>query len=185
MKRSLLFVHGAGPQGPGRGSGGLIGSLRVSLGDRFELLAPRMPEPESPVYAHWREYLARELSRISGTVILVGHSLGGSVILKYLAEAGPGPAIAGVFLVAAPCWGADEGWSAEEYMVPERLAAELARRTPIFLYHSRSDAVVPFSHLEAYAAMLPDATIRIPDGGDHFFANGLAELVADIELLSW
>jgi predicted alpha/beta hydrolase family esterase len=136
-----------------------------------------MPEPEAPTYARWREKLARELSEVRGETILVGHSLGGSVILKYLAEDAPELLVAGVFLVAAPCWGAGEDWSAEEYLVSERSAAELSQRSPIFLYHSREDPIVPFSHLEAYAARLPEATIRVLDGSDHAFANGVSELL--------
>lgn len=102
------------------------------------------------------------------------------MILKFLAEDAPELLVAGVFLVAAPCWGADEDWSAEEYLVSERSAAELSQRLPIFLYHSREDPIVPFSHLEAYAARLPEATIRVLDGSDHAFANGLPELVDDV-----
>jgi surfactin synthase thioesterase subunit len=47
--------------------------------------------------------------------------------------------------------------------------------------HSLGGSVVPFSHLEAYTARLPGATIRGLAGGDHFFENGLAELLNDIE----
>nr|WP_235788441.1 alpha/beta hydrolase [Salipaludibacillus sp. CUR1] len=45
-----------------------------------------MPNPENPEYILWKKQLEKELDKLNGDVILVGHSLGGSVLLKYLSE---------------------------------------------------------------------------------------------------
>ncbi len=41
-----------------------------------------------PHYEAWRDRLSAELEALEGTVIIFGHSLGGSVALKYCAESG-------------------------------------------------------------------------------------------------
>jgi uncharacterized protein len=105
---------------------------------------------------------------MEGMVYLVGHSLGGSVLLKYLAEAGmdrvlvPTPAsitIAGLFLLAVPFWGTPD-WEVDAYALPEGFAARLPPGLPVLLYHCRDDAVVPFAHLALYAQHLPHAPLH-------------------------
>jgi uncharacterized protein len=105
MSPAVLLVHSAGPQGPGEGSEPFASRLRDELGPGFEVLFPVMPDPESPHYGPWGERLGEILAEIDEPIVVVGHSLGGSVMLKHLAESdGPEP-IAGLVLVAAPFWG--------------------------------------------------------------------------------
>lgn len=69
------------------------------------------------------------------------HSLGGSFLLKFLAEGKPRNRIAGIFVIAAPYWGG-EGWRYEGYervALPGDLASRLPQGSPIFMYHSRND----------------------------------------------
>ena len=77
-----------------------------------------------------------------------------------------------------------DGWSYEEYAVPSDFYSRLPE-VPIFLYHSRSDPEVPYSHLAIYEARIPTATSRTIDGSEHSFTGGLPELIADIRSLSW
>jgi uncharacterized protein len=74
-------------------------------------------------------------------VILVGHSLGGSVLLKYLSEEKI-QLVAGLFLIAAPYWGAKH-WQASEYRLQEDFTSNLLKELPISFYYSRDDDVVP------------------------------------------
>jgi predicted alpha/beta hydrolase family esterase len=65
-----------------------------------------MPDPQNPRYAGWKVALGQELSALEGRPsILVGHSLGGSVLLKYLSEEGCPQGTTGLFVAAAPFWG--------------------------------------------------------------------------------
>jgi predicted alpha/beta hydrolase family esterase len=124
--------------------------------------------------------LAREINRLEAEPILVGHSLGGSVLLKYLSVEPYGRSIAALFLVAAPYWG-KKNWQADEYVLREDFSSRLAGIPQIFLYHSVNDEVVPFTHLQFYAEKLPGATIRESGNRRHLFNKGLPELVADIK----
>jgi predicted alpha/beta hydrolase family esterase len=138
-----------------------------------------MPDEDRPEYGAWRDQIARELSALDGEVVLVGHSLGASVLLKYLAEEKLQKPIAGLFLVAPPYWGAED-WEVGEYELQSDFASKLPEGLPVFLYHSRDDEWVPFSHLALYAGRLPQATIREFDGRGHQLDDDLSEVAWDI-----
>jgi predicted alpha/beta hydrolase family esterase len=174
----VLFVQGAGDMREPDGSGGLAGYLADELGSRYKVLAPAMPDPDNPRYRPWRDRIERELAAVGGDPLLVGHSFGGSVLLKYLAEGSYGGRIRGLFLVAVPHWGA-EAWAYEEFAVPDDVASKLGP-TPVFLYHSRDDPEVPFGHFSLYAGLIPKASARSLTGSEHSFVRGLPELVDDI-----
>ena len=182
MKKQVLFVHSGGAQGLHEGSNDLVGYLREELGDDYEVLYPIMPDPECPEYITWKMLLARELARLRGEAILVGHSLGGSVLLKYLSEEPFEKLVAGLFVIAAPYWGKKD-WRVEEYVLRDDFSSRLAKIPQIFLYHSPDDEVVPFAHLKSYAEKLPDAIARETENRRHLFNRGLPELVTDIKNL--
>jgi uncharacterized protein len=62
--------------------------------------------------------------------------------------------------------------------------SKLPKSAGIFLYHSRDDETVPFEHLELYARMLPQATVRKLEGRGHQLNNDLSEIAEDIKTLS-
>jgi serine hydrolase len=100
---------------------------------------------------------------------------------SHLCEQDPAPRVAGLFVIAAPFWGASAGWQWDEGTLPADAASRLAGSWPLVFYHSRDDEVVPFEHLALYAAKLPRATIRALDQGGHQFGNDLSEVAADIK----
>jgi uncharacterized protein len=112
-------------------------------------------------------------------VLLVGHSLGALVLLRYLSEEEVKKPVAGLFLVAAPYAGTG-GWEVGEDQLREAFATRLPRGLPVFLYHSRDDEVVPFAHLALYEAKLPWAAVRGFDGRGHQFGDDLSEVAGDI-----
>ncbi|WP_408010293.1 hypothetical protein ACJROX_08385 [Pseudalkalibacillus sp. A8] len=84
MKKYVLFIHSAGAQVLHQGSSELAAYLKDALGYEYDVLNPKMPEPENPEYTLWKVQIEKELSALDGEVMLIGHSLGGSVLLKYL-----------------------------------------------------------------------------------------------------
>ncbi|MDF2714345.1 MAG: serine hydrolase family protein [Paenibacillus sp.] len=180
LKRQILFLHSAGAQGPHQGSSDLVTSLQQSLGEQYEVLYPKMPNPERPSYEPWKEKLERELADLEGELILIGHSLGGSVLLKHISENAYRQSVAGLFLVATPYWGIDEEWSVEQFQLHEDFPSKLGRIPRIHIYHSRDDEFVPFEHAGLYAAKLPRAIMRALDRRGHVFGSGIPELVDDI-----
>ncbi len=181
--KQLLFVHCAGSQSPGKGSGPLLAYLQSELAKEYELHAPLMPNPENPSYAAWKEALRKEFALLRDGVVLVGHSLGGSVLLKMFAEQKISVKAAGLLLLAAPKWGADEDWQSEEYALPQSIAAISPVLPKVILYHSKDDPVVSFRHAELYLQDIPGAELRTFMDKGHYFQRPNASLPEDIRSL--
>jgi predicted alpha/beta hydrolase family esterase len=179
MARTVLIIHGAGEPRRRRGRVYWEPLLGDALGPSYRVQAPRMPRPSHPRYWAW----ARRIDELMGTTrspILVGHSFGASVLLKYLSETVRRPPVAGVFLLATPFWGADF----PEFALPPDFGARLREVRPLCFYHSRDDPEIPLEHLERYGRALPHAILRILEGRGHEFNQPrFPELAADIRRL--
>lgn len=178
--KQILFVHCAGVQSAEQGSGPLLTALRNEFAGEYELIAPLMPNDEEPTYAAWKEALLQELPKLQEGVLLVGHSLGGSVLLKMLAEQQFPVSCAGLMLLATPKWGADEDWQSEAYELPQPIADFLPPIPKILLYHSTDDHVVPFRHAELYLQALPTAELRAFTNEGHYFHKPNRLLLDDV-----
>ncbi len=181
MKKQVLFIQGGG-EGAHEADEKLVRSLQNALGSQYKVLYPKMPEEEDAGYELWKARISKELAVLEGEVILVAHSVGSSILLKYLSEEGIKKPLAGIFLIAAPYWGPG-GWQMDEFTLDEAHVSKLLEAIPIFLYHSRDDEVVPFAHLALHAKKFPQATIRQFDGRGHQFNNDLSEVATDIARL--
>lgn len=185
MKPQVLFIQGAG-EGAYKEDEKLVTSLRRFLGSTYEVRYPVMQNENDAAYKTWVHQIKGELATIKDHVILVGHSVGGSILIKFLTETKTDKAVAGIFLIAAPFWGSDGGWTYDGYealVLPEETDTKLPGEVPIFLYHSKDDEIVPFDHLALYAKRFPGATIRELGGRGHQLSNDLSEVANDIKEL--
>jgi len=185
MVGHVVFIQGAG-RGAYDEDKRLAESLRRALKPRFKVRYPVMPNEDDASYEQWRQRIEQELAGVSGPVALVGHSVGASVLMKWLSERTDERAIAGVFLIACPFWGG-EGWrdeGEEKLALPLGFAARLPAGMSIYLYHCRDDATVPFDHLALYAQALPQATVRAFNDGGHQFNDDLSAVARDIASLA-
>jgi predicted alpha/beta hydrolase family esterase len=178
MGKVVLFVHGAG-EGAYEADEKLAASLREALGSEYDVRSPRMPDEGDPEVGVWKDKIATELAAMDGEVVLVGHSVGAFLLLRYLSEEEVEKPVAGLFLVAVPYVGTG-GWEIEEYAPREDFASELPEELPVFLYHARDDEVVPFEHLALNGARLPLATVREFEGRGHQFGDDLSEVARDV-----
>ena len=85
LRKRVLFIHGGG-DGAYEEDRKLAASLQDALGAEYDVRCPKMPDEDRPEYEAWKEQIAKELAALDGEVILVGHSLGASILLKYLSE---------------------------------------------------------------------------------------------------
>ena len=182
MKKQILFIHSGGSQGPHQGSNDLVGFIKSELGLEYELRYPQMPDPENPHYAAWKELINEEMQELGSSLILIGHSLGGSVLIKYLSEETCEKRIEGLFLIAAPFFGTRD-WKVHEYLLNKNFAEKLPKTSGIYLYHSTNDEVVPYSHLNSYVEKLPGAIVRSFECSLHLFSRGIPILISDIKNL--
>jgi predicted alpha/beta hydrolase family esterase len=144
---------------------------------------PAMPNEGEPSYGAWRQCLLAELAGMSGGAVLVGHSLGGSILMKLVAEGAVRGSIAGIVLIAAPFWGKDNGWRWPEVELQPDADTRLPAGVPLHLYHGSADEIVPPAHLDFYAKAFPRGVVHRLDGRNHQLNDDLSEVARAIEAL--
>jgi predicted alpha/beta hydrolase family esterase len=134
MAHQVLFIQGGGADGThDEWDDKLVESLGRELGPEYEIRYPRMPSEADPKYARWSAALEQEFRRLDDGVIVVGHSIGGTILINSLVEDPPERHLAGIFLVAAPFVG-EGGWPGEDIEPKSGLGRRLPAQTPVYLY---------------------------------------------------
>lgn len=182
MERPILFVQG-GSEGAYEADASLAENLGHHLGRNYRVRYPAMPDEANPDYERWKRAILRETREMGDGAILVGHSIGASVLIRSLIEPASRPAPAGVFLIAGPFWHAHDFWRWDEVALPDDAADRFPRDIPLFLYQGDEDEVVPASHLDMYVQALPQAVVRRLPGRDHQLNEDMTEVARDIESL--
>lgn len=160
--------------------------LQENLGDEYDVLSPRMPNPDQPLFIEWKTWFDQILKTLDDELILVGHSLGGMFLIKYLSEHVLGKSVRGLFSVAAPFQGDDEEKEPFRYSgfsIGEDLS-KLSQAEALFLYHSTDDKVVPFSELYELKSRISNCIVRELEGRGHFNDANFPEIVEDIKNLA-
>lgn len=160
-------------------------NLQETLGTSFDVFAPHMPNGTNAVYAEWELWFSRILPLLTDGVVLIGHSLGGVFLVRYLSEHEPPVRITATLLVAAPFRDSDLGESLGEFLPPKDFGNFRDRAGRVFLYHSTDDPVVPYTHLNLYARELPNATVRICENMGHCNTSAFPQLEDDLRTLTW
>ena len=179
----VLFVQGGGAGTHDEWDDKLVESLTHELGPDFEIRYPRMPNEDDPAYAPWKAALEKEFTTLDDGAILVGHSVGGTILVNALAQSRPKRKFGAIFLIAAPFVG-ENGWPSEDMNPPPDLGARLPRDVPIYIYHGLDDETAPVSHVELYARAIPQARVHRLPGRDHQLNNDLSEIAATIRSLN-
>ena len=178
----LLFVQGGGKGTHDEWDSKLVDDLRQRLGADYEIRYPRMPGEEEPSYARWKPTLEHEFTALRDGAVLVGHSVGATILISLLASRPPARRFGALFLIAAPFVG-DGGWSADELKLSADLGARLPPGVPVHCFHGLEDEVAPVSHAELYARAIPQAQVQRLPGRDHQLNNDLSEVAAAISSL--
>ncbi|MEY4723341.1 MAG: hypothetical protein RLZZ324_854 [Candidatus Parcubacteria bacterium] len=154
-------------------------TLGKTLGADFTVFTPRMPNPQNASFDDWALWFEKFMTVMRPGVILVGHSLGGIFLAKYLATHAASVKVKALFLVAPLHTIAGEGL-APEFELPRNMNRVVEQVPKIHLYHSEDDQVVPFDNLLKYQADLPGAITSIFGDRGHFNMAAFPEIVADI-----
>ena len=157
--------------------------LEKKLGKTFEILRPRMPLSENAKYRDWKILFERYLSLLKNNYILIGVSLGGIFLAKYLSEHKLPKKALSVYLVGAPYGGS---LSAEDLVGGFRLQSDLSlierNCKSLRILFSKNDDIVPVSHAEKYRRKLKKAHIVIYKNKDgHFGVSIFPEIIKMIK----
>ncbi|MRG56567.1 alpha/beta fold hydrolase [Phyllobacterium sp. SYP-B3895] len=183
MATDVLFVQGAGEGTHDNWDNKLAESLRQELGAAYQVHYPRMPDEDDPKYAAWKAALLSAFDSLDDGAILVGHSVGATILLHVLAESALPRVFGGLFLIAPPFIG-EGGWPDDDIAASDDLADRLPPGIPIYLYRGTADDVVPAAHVDLYMKALPHAVICTLEGRDHQLNNNMREIARDIRAVS-
>ena len=176
----VLFIQGGGAGAHDEWDAQLVDSLAGELGDRYEVRYPRLPTEENPSYATWGPAIAREMAAMNDGAVLVGHSVGGAVLINVLAETLPDWRPGAIVLLAAPFVGPG-GWPSDEFELPNDLGMRLPCGMPVYVFHGMADRTVPPSHADLYARAIHQACVHRLSGRDHQLNQDLSDIANSIQ----
>ena len=180
--RQVLFVQGGGEGVHDQWDNQLVDNLRSELGPTYEIRYPVMPNEADPKYGIWKPALQRELAALDPGAIVIGHSIGGTILIHVLAERTLHSDLGAICLISAPFIGPG-GWESDEIEARPDLGEWLPSDVPIYFYHGRDDDSVPIAHVELYANAVARAQVRRLAGRDHQLDNRITEVATDIQRL--
>lgn len=136
--------------------------LKKKLGANFQIIKPRMPLQDNARYNEWAIHFKRYFPHLRNNIILIGESLGGVFLAKYLSENKFPNKILSVYLVCPPF---DNTLTGEDlvggFILKSNLSMLEKNSKSLNLLFSKNDSVVPVSHAKKYADKLKKANIII------------------------
>jgi uncharacterized protein len=148
------------------------------LENEFEIFAPKMPNKENAKYAEWKVLFEKLVPFLNNDVTLIGHSLGGLFLVKYLSESLFPKKIKALILVSAPYTGKGNKYNFDtDFLFNGNFKKITNQAKKIFIFHSKDDKVVPFSDFEIYKENLPNASSTFFNGRGHFNTEKFPELI--------
>lgn len=159
-------------------------TLHTDLGDDFDVLVPHFPNKQNANYEEWKIFFEKILDITDDDLVLVGHSLGGMFLIKYLSENKINKNIKGLFIVASPFKRADKNDEFQRFAHTEDLKNISDQIDNIHFIHSKDDKVVDFESLERFREELPKANYLVFEDRNHFFKDdSLPEIIQLIKSL--
>jgi predicted alpha/beta hydrolase family esterase len=193
-KQQILHVHGGSPWSTYENYINELKTKEISLSptlkterwhynypkfipeDTFEIIRLNMPCKENAHYYEWKIWFERHSDFLRDDIILVGHSLGGNFLAKYLAEESFDTKIKQLHLVAASHSAFEDDFKIQEF--PGKLLNK--KISKVHIYHSQDDLVVPLSESEKYHAQIPQSHFHVFENRGHFLGETFPELFKNI-----
>ncbi len=163
-------------------------SFSDNLGDGYEVFMPTMPNKQNAQYKEWKIWFERYFEYLTDGAILIGCSLGGYFLVKYLSENKLPFTAKSLIVMAAPfanfhnsALSRERGGDFEPK--PDNLHNIYQSVEQISLLHSKDDFVVPYEHALKYKEALPEAELITFADKNHFLVEELPELIDIIHTL--
>jgi len=159
--------------------------LEKQLGKGFQVIRPRMPGADNAKYNEWKIHFERHFPYLKNNLILMGNSLGGIFLAKYLSENKFPKKILATFLVCPPFDNTIKGEDLLGGFVLKSNLSLMEKNSPnLNLLFSKDDDVVPVSHAKKYRQKLPNANIIIyKSKNGHFNVPKFPEIISMIKKL--
>lgn len=169
----IVFVHSASEQTKESGSNPL---LRTIPQGKYVWHKQHYPREKGQVYELWVEPFIESLNEIDDhePVTLIGHSFGGTVIMKYLTENQVTQKIKQVILIGSPLFGCDDKFSDKDNELRDNAQSYI--NVPITHIQSVDNNRVDIKHQACWQQRFPQMNIITKQSGQHEFHDGIDEL---------
>jgi len=198
MKTQILLIHGAMAFKNKKGYLNWIKKRKISLeekkswsreylkeklGNNFVIIRPNMPLKENARYKEWKIHFERYFPYLKNNIILIGNSLGGMFLARYLSENKFPKKILSLYLIASPF---DDNLPTEGLGGGFRLKSSLSKIEKqceaIHLLYSKNDNVVPIYHAKKYKNKLKNAKLIVyKSKSGHFIVSKFPEIIKMIK----
>lgn len=158
--------------------------IAEQLTKTHQTMVPTMPNKFNADYIAWKIWFERHFPFFNNEELsLVGYSLWGIFLVKYLSENKFPKKIKQLHLVAAVIEHKkeDENILGNFKIKINKIKNVLPQVESIFIYHSKDDPAVPFSHAERYKKYLPWAKLIEFENRWHFRQETFPELLENIK----
>lgn len=157
--------------------------LSKNIGNSFKIIRPRMPNQDNAKYEDQKIYFERYFPKLRNNIILVGGSLGGIFLAKYLSENKFPKKILSTYLICPPF---DDTLPTEDLVGGFKLKSDLSmiekNSKNLNLLFSKDDDVVLVSHAKKYKEKLKNPRIIIyKSKNGHFKISKFPEIVRMIK----
>lgn len=154
--------------------------LQETLGENFEVMQPRMPNANNAKYFEWKIWFEKHIPFMRDNLILIGHSLGGIFLAKYLSEEMFPKKIRATLLIAPP-YSTNSQNSLGDFNLTASLQKLTEQGGEIYLFQSKDDEIVPYANVESYTHELPKAHLMVFEDRGHFHSQEFPELIEVIK----
>lgn len=154
--------------------------LAAATAATHDFLAPVMPNKYWADYTAWKIWFLKIVPYLRDEVVLVGHSLGGGFLVRFLSEETLPVTVASCHLVAPVVTTlplAVGGFHIE----PATWAGFTTVPKALHLWHSTDDSIVPIAESETLVRLYPAAILHRFTDRFHFIGETFPELVAVVQ----
>ena len=134
-----------------------------------------MPAEDEPSLARWGPAIGKEIAALADGGVVIGHSIGGTILISALGQQPPQRRLAAILLVSALFVG-EGGWPGDEFALPGDLGARLPPGAAVHLFQGLNDETTPAAHAGLYARAIPQADVHRLAGRDHQLNDDLSEV---------
>jgi uncharacterized protein len=156
-------------------------ALALELVSTHELIGPVMPNKQNADYTAWSIWFEKVIPFLRDDDVLIGHSLGGGFLLRYLTEHQLPIRIAQLHLIS-PVVVAGESSALKEFSIdPLVWSGFQSQIREVHVWHSTDDTIVPISESQKFKEVYPAAALHTFADRGHFLMSEFPEIVTCIK----
>ncbi|RDU65109.1 alpha/beta hydrolase [Helicobacter sp. MIT 14-3879] len=149
----------------------------TALNDNIEVTILEMPNSSNPKLSSWIEKMQNDIKSLDSEVYLIGHSLGGISILRFIETISVDSNIGGFILVSGFCEPLPELPILDEF-TKEKLNVDKIKKIAKnrVIIAAKDDYIVPYYMSENLAKKIDAKFILLEKGGHFMQEDGVLEL---------